>query len=348
MSWNDELTKIRRLLRDPDSNIWTDDFILQLFNDIQKDFQHRTSVLEDAAVQRIPGIYHFAYMHDWEYQFLPTTLSVFYQCLNQHDEGVFCHRWESQVVTAIAADVSDYGAHFTQPWEAYMGLNPGDVLKNRFPANMRNLKHIAYNEKPIYRTTKKTVSTTDPSYVTVEGEPFAYYEYDDLDDSYVLYPRPSASFADEIDGAEGPAWYISDDTEDVTTGTIAVRTGDFATDNVGAVFDIIGLTNNVFMIYDVDPTNIETASDDGDFPDFLKKYIRYGAISRAYGANTDGRIQSLSDYWSLRYLAGVEATKKFSRNKNNDRDYRLITGGASFRNLKRHPRLPSTYPPSNP
>jgi len=102
------------------------------------------------------------------------------------------------------------------------------------------------------------------------------------------------------------------------------------------------------MIYDVDPTNIETASDDGDFPDFLKKYIRYGVISRAYGANTDGRIQSLSDYWSIRYLAGVEATKKFSRNRNNDRDYRLITGGASTRRTRRHPRLPSTYPVTNP
>ncbi|MCH8135130.1 MAG: hypothetical protein IIB77_04025 [Proteobacteria bacterium] len=348
MSWSDELTKIRRLLRDPDANIWTDNLILHLFNDMQKDFQHRTSVLEDAAVQRIPGVYHFAYMHDWEYQLLPTTLSVFYQCLAQHDEGVFCHRWEPQEVTGIAADVSDLGVHFTQPWEAYMGLLPGEVLKNRFPANMRNLKHIAYNEKPISRTTKKRVSMTDPSFIINEGEPIAYYEYDDLDHSYVLYPRPSASFADELDGLEGPAWFIEDDTEDVTAGTVAIRTGDFASDNVGAAFDIIGFKNNVFMIYDVDPVDMVSASDDGDYPDFLKKYIRYGVVSRAYGANTDGRIQSLSDYWDARYLAGVKVAKKFALNKNNDRDYRLLTRGAPVRRTKRHPRLPSTYPATNP
>lgn len=344
MTWSAELKKIRRSLRDPDGNIWTDSFLLHLYNDIQKDFQHKTSVLEDAAVQRIPGVYHFAYMFDWEYQLLPTILSVFYQCLNQHDEGVFCHIWETQQVAGISVDVTDDGIHFTQPWEAYMGQVPGEVLKNRFPKNMRNLKHIVYDEKPISPTTKKTVQSTDTSYVAVEGTPIAYYQHDDLDDSYVLYPRPSASFADELDNLEGPAWYISDDTEDVATGTVAVRTGDFATDNVGASFDIIGLTNNVFMIYDVDPTDMASASDDGDYPEFLKKYVRYGVVSRAYGANTDGRIGSLSDYWQTRYLAGVKVAKKFARNKHNDRDYRLVTKGTPVQRTRRHPRLPSTYP----
>ena len=346
MSWGDELKKIRRFLRDPDVNIWTDNLLLYLFNDVQKDFQHRTSVLEDAAVQRIPGVYHLSYMHDWEYSFLPSKFSVFYQCLSQHDEGVFCHRWETQEVTGIAADVSDYGIHFTQPWEAYMGELPGEVLKNRFPGNMRSLKHIAYNEWPIRKLSRKLVSTTDRSYVTVEGEPIGYYEYDDIDDSYVLYPRPSASFADELDGLEGPAWFIDGDTADTTLGTIAVRTGDFVTGNVGASFDIVGLKNNVFMIYDVDPTNLSAVSDDGDYPDFLKKYIRYGVISRAYGANTDGRIRSLSDYWNLRYLAGVKATQKFARNKQNDRDYKLSIQGRAPVRTRRHPRLPSAYPAS--
>ena len=346
MSWSTELKKIRRALRDPDANIWTDSFLLQLYNDTQKDLQHKTSVLEDAAVQRIPGIYHFSYMHDWEYQYLPASLSMFYQCLSQHDEKVFCHRWEPQTVAGITADVTDYGIHFTQPWEAYMGQVSGEIMKNRFPANLRNLKYIVYDEKPIDRTTKKRVQSRDSSYVTTSGTPIAYYEFDDLDDSYVLYPQPTVSFADEVDNLSGPAWFIDDDTETTTTGTVAVREGDFASGNVGASFDIIGLTNNVFMIYDVDPVDIEIISDEGDYPEFLRKYIRYGVISRAYGANTDGRIRSMSDYWSERYTAGILAVKKFSNNKRTDRNYRLITKGAIQRRHRRHPRLPSAYPAS--
>ena len=344
MTWAAELVKIRRLIRDPDGNIWTDDILRHLYNDVQKDFQHKTKVLEDAAVQRIPGVYHFAYMYDWEYQELPTTLSSFYQCLNQHDEGVFCNRWETQEVTGISADVSDYGSHFTQPFEAYMGFVPGDPLRNKFPDNLRSLKYIVYDEKPIYRTTKKLLQSADPSYVTSEGTPRSYYEFDDIDGSYVLYPRPTTGFADELDGLEGPAWYIADDTEDVTTGTIAVRAGDFASSNVGASFDVIGVTNNVFMIYDITPVDIDTAWDEGDYPDFLKKYIRYGVISRAYGGNTDGRIPSLEKYWDTRYVAGIKVTKKFNLNKHNDRDYNLVTHGTPNVRTRRHARLPDKYP----
>lgn len=348
MSWAEDLKKIRRLLRDPTGKIWEDEFLRHVYNDIQTDFQHRTSVLEDFTVQRVPGLYHFAYMHDWEYENLPSKYSTFYQCLHQHDESVFCHRWEPQMTTGIQSDVSDYGVHWTQPWEAFMGQVPGDVIRMRFPLNLRNLKFIAYDEEPIEALTKKRVTSMDSCYITTSGSPIGYYRLDDVDDSYVLYPRPSSSFADELDGNEGPAWYIEDDTEDVTTGTIAVRVGSTGTDVVGVPFDITDNTNNVFMIYDVEPTDILTAWDEGDFPEFLKKYIRYGVVSRAYGANTDGRIGTLSDYWMARYTQGISNTRKYRRNWYQDYNYRLVTKGATTLRTHRHPRLPDTYPAVNP
>jgi hypothetical protein len=346
MSWGDELVKIRRLLRDHDAGIWTDDYLLNLYNNIQRDFQHRTSVLEDVAAQRVPGLYHLSYMHDWEYRFLPSKYSQFYQCLNRHDEAVFCHRWEPQVVTGITADVSDYGIHFTQPFEAFMGVTPGELIRMRFPANMRNLKFIAYDEEPIGLTTKKAVQTKDSSYLTTEGRPFSFYKTSDLDDSYILYPRPSTSFVDELSG-EGVAFYAEDDTEDITTGTIAVRTGDVASDNIGVSVDIVGTVDNVFLVYDVTPTEITTTSDEGDYPEYLKKYIRYGVVGQAYGGNNDGRIQSLSSYWGARYEVGIDHTKRFVRNKRQDRDYRL-TSGAQPRTRRSSLRLPSAYPEVHP
>lgn len=345
MSWGDELVKIRRLLRDPNATIWSDNFLKNLYNDIQRDFQHQTSVLEDVAAQRVPGLYHFSYMQDWEYRYLPTKYSQFYQCLSKHDESVFCHRWEPQQTAGISADISDDGSHFTHPWEAFMSP-PGEVVRMKFPSNMRNIKFIAYDEEPIDLTTRKAVQSRDSSFRTTEGRPFAYYETSDLDDSYVLYPRPSTSFVDDLSG-EGVAFYEDDDTEDITTGTIAVRTGDSESDNIGAAVDIVGTVDNVFIAYDVTPTPIRTTSDEGDYPEYLKKYIRYGVVSRAYGANNDGRIVSLSVYWGLRYDLGVKHTKRLVRSKRQDRDYRLRTP-ATVRSRRRHPRLPSTYPDVQP
>jgi len=350
MSWGDDLVKIRRLLRDPSAKIWSDEYLRHLFNDVQTDFQHKTKVLEDFIVQRVPGVYSFAYMHDWEHEHLPSGTDAPYRCLTQHDVFVVCHRWEAQAITGIDSGVSDYGVHWTQPWEAFMGLIPGDVITMRFPGNLRSLKYIAYDEEPIYALTKKRVQSTDSSYITTSGEPIGYYELNDVDDAYVLYPRPAVSFVDELDGNdEEPVWFIEDDTEDITTGTVAVREGSTDSDSAGIPVDIVDTTSNVFMIYSVDPTEVLLAWDEGDFPQFLKKYIRYGVVARAYGANTDGRIRSLSAYWQKRYQHGIFNAKRYRRNWYQDHDYRLTTkdGGEPRRN-NRHPRLPDTYPAVNP
>lgn len=342
MTWATELTKLRRMLRDPTGTIWSDAFLRHLFNDVQQDFQHKTNVLEDVVVQRVPAVFQCSYLFDWEWRFLDSTNSQFYQALNLHDESCFCHSWEPQQTTGLTPDVSDEGVHFTQPWEAYMGLTPGDVIKMRFPPNFNEMKFCAYDEEPIVGTSKKRVQSTDPSYVTTEGTPLAYYAYDEVDNSYVLYPRPSVSFVQELAG-DGVAMYEAGDTEDTTTGIIAVRDTDFDAD-VGVPIDVLDVTNSVLMVYTVSPTDIQTASDEPDYPEFMRKYIRHGVVSRAYGANTDGKIQSLSDYWAARYEMGVTIIKQYMLSKRNDRDYRMTTKGLTGRRNIRHPRLPDTYP----
>lgn len=346
MTWADELTKIRRFLRDPNGNIWSEAFLRHLYNDVQQELQKKTRVREDVIGQRVPQLYHYSYQQDWEYAQLPQTLSQFYQCLAFHDDAVFCHRWEPQQKTGIAGDVSDYGAHFTQPWEGYH-LLAGEPIKMRFPQNFNSAKFVAYDEEPIRATSRKQVQSTDPSYVTTQGEPIAFYPADETDNSYVLYPRPAVAFQSDIDG-EGVAFYQSGDTESDTTGVIAVRDDSTPSESVGASVDIIDTVNNVFLVYDVSPNDVETLSDTPDFPPYLRKYIRYGVVSRAYGANTDGRIQSLSDYWRVRFDLGVEFVKRYVRNRRQDRDYRMTTKSVMSRRSRRHPRLPDTYPAVNP
>lgn len=348
MSWNEDLKKIRRALRDPNGNIWSDAYLRNMYNDVQKDFQHKTRVLEDFSVQRVPDLYHVSYMHSWEHEELPSAYNTFYQCLTEHDDFAICHRWEAQAITGIDASVSDYGVKWTHPWEAFMGLTPGDEVRMKFPDNLRNLKFIAYDEEPIGRTTRKAVQSMNSSYITETGEPQAFFDASESDKEFVLYPRPSTAFADEIDGNEGAAFFIDGDTEDTTTGTVATRSGSTDTAQAGAAFDIIDVTNNLFMVYDVNPTDIVSSWDEGDYPAFLKKYIRYGVVGRAYGANTDGRIPSLAQYWSSRYEHGIQMAHRYRRNRKNDHDYRLMTQDPTRRRSRRHPRLPDAYPRTNP
>ena len=342
MSWGTELAKLRVILRDPDGNIWSDIFLRHIWNDIQQDLQKQTRVLEDVIGQRVPQLYHFAYMQDWEYGYLPAKWSQFYQCLIQHDQYVISHRWEAQAITGIDSSVSGYGVNFIQPWEAYMAP-AGHEIKQRFPQNFNAVKFIAYDEEPIGATTKKRVQSTDPSWITRVGRAFAYYLYDETDNSYVLYPRPDVSFANDVDG-EGVAFYASGDTESDTTGIIATRDDSTPSASFGASVDIIGTVDQVFLVYDVSPNDVANFDDEPDFPEFLRKYIRYGAAARAYSSNTDGRIPSLGAYWQTRYDVGVRFVKQYVRNRRTDRDYRLTTKVVESRRTRRTPRLPDGYP----
>lgn len=347
MTWATELKRIRYFLRDPNGSIWSENFLKHLYNDVQQDFQHKTNVLEDVVAQRVPATFQYAYLYDWEWRNLPADESLFHQALTIHDDYTICHRWEAQQIAGIATDVADYGIHFTQSWEAFTSETPGELAKMAFPNNLDVVKFIAYDRQPLLSMTKKQIQSTDPSYLTKDGLPIAYFPYDDVGNKYVLYPRPSTSFVNEAQG-DGVAFYADGDTEDVTTGTIAVRAGSVDSAEIGAAVDIVDDQSSVFMVYEVSPTDVSSGADEPDFPIFLRKYIRYGVISRAYGGNNDGRIKSLADYWGMRYNLGVEYGKKFKRNRHTDRDYRLVTGRTPSQRTRRHPRLPDHYPAVNP
>lgn len=392
-TWTDELKKIRRAIRDPDGKIWTDQFLQHMWNDVQQDFQSRTSVLENVLAQRVPDLYHMSYMHDWEWHYLPTDITEFYQCLSRHSGNTFMHLWEPQQVATLEsfatttttgsgstgyyppgfsppgfhppgyfpgssggttthvavtnlADVSDPGAHFTQPWEAFM-LTPGEEVRMKFPRDMGSIKFIAYDEQSILQTTRKLVQSNDPSHITRTGRSFAYYQHESQDKTYVLYPRPDVAFANEIAG-DGMAFFVAGDTNSTAFGTVAVRHGSNETEVSGASVDIVEAEDNVFLVYNVSPLDISSDWDEIEFPEYLRRYVRFGVVSRAYDAETDGRIPSLAKLWGDRYRLGVDTVKRFVRNRRQDRDYRLTTKSPTRHGRRKYPRLPSTYPNVNP
>jgi hypothetical protein len=143
----------------------------------------------------------------------------------------------------------------------------------------------------------------------------------------------------------GDTQFVEGDTANSVFGTIGNRAGDSFDQPYGLTSQIIPTDRNLLLIYSILPTPLIVELDQTDWPDFLDKYIIYGTLERAYTANTDGRIQSLSEYWGLRKIAGIEVLKRFKQNQTVDRDYRLTFEGARTRSSRpAQPRLPSNYP----
>ena len=148
-------------------------------------------------------------------------------------------------------------------------------------------------------------------------------------------------------GPYGMVLYVAGDTQG-NQGTIVASTDRLLSGDLGIAVDVIDTTDNLLLIYDVSPTEMSSLGDEPDWPAYLTRYVRHGTLERAYRSNNDGRIESLSRYWGMRYRLGVEALKHFMAMRRQDRDYRLATQVPVPVRRKRLPRLPAHYPAVNP
>lgn len=233
-----QFRRIRRFLRDPNGNIWNRALLLNLFNDAQREIQMKTWALEDVQAIRVPPVYHVSYLFDWEWSYLPSSQSQFYQALRYHPQGdyVVCHRWETQLDNS--GDASDEGFHFTQPWEAFTGIIPGEQVRIRFPSNFHTAKLMAYNREPIDYVEKKQLQNYDPSYLNRVGTTFSYYREDALDNSFIPYPLPSSVSWNDLDEMPASADFVySHDWEySYLSGTGEQFTVNDSTDLIDYVF----------------------------------------------------------------------------------------------------------------
>lgn len=199
MNLSEQLARIRRKLRDPQGKIWSRSLIVDTYNDCQKEIKVKTKFIEDIDVIEIPPVYDASYMHDWEWRHLPEGTNRAYRCLRYSEQGgfAFCHRFESEMYFGRDNDLADEGTHFAHPWEGMMCDTPGETIRFKFPTDFHSTIYIAYDRKPLDFEQKKFIQMADQSYINTEGEPYCYYREDDLDNEFVLYPKPQANFDDE-------------------------------------------------------------------------------------------------------------------------------------------------------
>jgi hypothetical protein len=323
MNWATQRGRIRRFLRDPDGDIWSDAFLLRLYNDEQYLISNETGKLQDVKVVRLPPKFQSGYMHDWEWPHNDNgngevfRVGYFYDA----DEKVFMHKWESEHMAGYTPSTSAAGSNYTQPWEAWNAATPAEPPPVHLPSKFHKLLYLAWDRKPVDPISRKEVEDRDMSWRTRQGNPLFYYRDQEESDLIYLYPIPSSVTAQDSSEGEGDP-----DTAQYGSTTVDVD-------------------NNLLAVFETAPTELVADDDESDLPVYLKKFLEYGVIGRGYGANTDGRIESLAEYWNMRRAVAVKMIHVFKSRKRVDREYCLQTEpGADRIRSRRHPRLPDEYP----
>lgn len=323
MTWATQRTRIRRFLRDPNGNIWSDAFLLRLYNDEQYNIQNATGKLESVKVVRVPPKFQSGWMHEWEYPYTDYANGEIYNVGYYHDatEVVFVHKWEAQHQDDLTPTTSAAGSNYTQPWEALVsGVTAAEPPPIHLPSQFGKLIYLAWDKKPVDPILEKELKDRDWSWRTRSGTPLFYWRDQTESNLLYLYPRPSSITWQ--DGESGEA-----DPDESSYGSTT-----------------LDVDSNLLAIFEIDPTELTTDEDEPDYKSYQQKYIEYGVIARAYGANTDGRIASLADYWTYRKKTGERVLNIFKSRRREDRDYRLTTKDAFSIRSRRHPRLPDAYP----
>jgi len=190
-TFSDSLTRIRRKLRDPDGNIWSDQLLRHYWNDVQRDVLRKLpELLCRWESQPFPQfIMHQSYFQDWEYRYTRTTAEN-YAALEYWQEGrmVIAYPWEASYDETTS--IKDDGYRNTLFWEAGQKKcgEPARVFLDR---QFHEAQVVTYDEYTLGAITENEVAV-DRFYKTNIGRSIYYYRPDDYSNTLILYPRPTS------------------------------------------------------------------------------------------------------------------------------------------------------------
>lgn len=330
MTYGDCVTRLRRLLRDHDAAIWTDAALMIYFNQSQLEVATKTSLLQRADVYPYPSRFTWSFLFDWE---AGHTEGDRYQALNiwQVQDTVASYVWEAAYWMDEATPAEE-GYRWTHCWETAM-CAPADVVPVQLHKQLWSTIHVAWDRKPLKVISQRDIALIDRYFKTRQGIPTHCYPLDDQENRIVLYPRPASVVWPE----EAPSQTFNDDE-----GIVAWTETDTETADLGIITDQADMAFNVTYIYSFLPRLVESEADEMDWPDFLIHCVECATLERAFGADTDGYIPSLRDYWKSRKEMGLKAINLLKGQRTNDRSFRMGSARRPARSIG--PRLPDHYP----
>lgn len=150
MTVTESLAKVRDKLHDVHGVIWTDDELLNWFNDGYIEFLEKTRCVTELYQMDLPPRYAYTYCYEWEDAFcsegpsrmmLLPALNGVYRCTSA---------WEVEFLEGVSTTISESGV--TQMWErAFMSTDRHYQVT--LPQNHEIIQRVAFNNTVLYPST---------------------------------------------------------------------------------------------------------------------------------------------------------------------------------------------------
>jgi hypothetical protein len=227
MLWSDQLTRIRRWVRDPDGAIFTDAFLLRLFNDELQQLYGLLGPVADVQVVRAHPSFQMGYQHDFEWAYSGHADGEVYQVGEYYDpdDYVYLHIWEPEHLKGYPSATTAVGEVYTQPWEAWMVTTPHFPPPIPLPEDFESVLMMTFDRDEITPLSKREVMRSDDTTWKTRTGTVASYWRDEKNSNWIyLYPLPPMTWQDDYDSVT-----IPQESED---GVAVVSTLTFGTEEL--------------------------------------------------------------------------------------------------------------------
>ena len=345
MQVSDSITKIRRIIRDRDSNVFTDEMILRVWSKVQQQFCMETGILQSAIALPVPATAECTFTHRWEENLGSRVSNILYNFIHQY---TITQPWEVCSVINSDEPLADGGITSTQQWESVYATIQ-NRLPHYFPDDYVSAMYMAYDEKPMDFIYMKDADQFNPSFKSRFGQrPYVYVE-DIESNTFYLYPKVIGTYGiTDMGDVYGVVVYDEDDVINPTSDNYGCITYSETLDidsNYGCVVYYETTADSIYLIYRKKSRELGSVDEDIEVHDWCVKYIEFEVMSQLLAMDTDLYNKIISKHFNVRYKMGISSCKVFLANAKTLREYKFKTGNTRRRGEgAMDPSLPSEYP----
>ena len=343
MLLSESITKIRRLIRDTTSKVFSDTSIIRVWNETQKFFCTETGLLEGYTWLQVPPTTEYTYTFRWEKDFAGKPSTLLYDELHGYS---FTQPWEASQLLNVTPNVVG-GTTITYGWEAYYD-SPQNRIPHYFPENFSSLIFAGYDKQPVDIVFPEDIrSPHNNAWKTRTGSRPMLYIEDLTSNVFYLYPAVIDRWGlSQLNSDYGVITYDSDGDLTPTTdyGVITYIPNDDLDSDYGIVIYYVPKDNTLYIHYKREPMTLSSSSQTIDLPNWAIKYVEFGVLSKLLSMETDLQDLVLAQHYNERFKIGIQETTKLISNMKSMQAIKLDGIGQSERYGRKLPDLPSNYP----